>query len=255
MVFASAAALTLGVVTVPVYEVYKVGEEPRWLDGLDVLGRATGLRAAVVPHFDNTEGGTHDTRFCYLGERRLRMLEEQLPEGAFVLGVDEHTGLVLDLDTGEGRVVGRGRVSVRAGGETWTFPAGGTVTVAELAEHGRSTLSPTAPAPGEQFDFPGSGQREVEQFDLPGSPLPSEQFDFPGSGRPKVELFGSAAGAGGVSAAAVDAALAAGDVRGAVALVLQLDRLLLLACVVALSAVSRSDAAAPRARLRVRYTP
>ena len=55
---ASAAALTLGAVTIPVYEIYKVGEEPRWLEGLDLLGPATGLRAAVVPHYDNAEGGT-----------------------------------------------------------------------------------------------------------------------------------------------------------------------------------------------------
>ena len=34
---------------------------------------------AVVAHFDNAEGGTHDTRYCYLGEDRLRVLEAQLP--------------------------------------------------------------------------------------------------------------------------------------------------------------------------------
>ena len=76
---ASAAALTVGLVTVPVYEIYKVGEDPHWLDGLDLLGQSTGLKAAVVPHYDNAEGGTHDTRFCYLGERRLRVLEAALP--------------------------------------------------------------------------------------------------------------------------------------------------------------------------------
>ena len=74
LTMASAAALTLGSVTIPVYEIYKVGEEPRWLEGLDLLGAATGLRAAVVPHYDNAEGGNHDTRFCYMGERRLRIL-------------------------------------------------------------------------------------------------------------------------------------------------------------------------------------
>ena len=90
--FASAAALTLGLVSVPVYEIYKAGQPPHWLDGLDLLGAATGLRAAVIPHFDNAEGGNHDTRFCYLGERRLAAMVADLPEGAFVLGVDEHTG-------------------------------------------------------------------------------------------------------------------------------------------------------------------
>ncbi|MES4792849.1 MAG: hypothetical protein C4321_07520, partial [Chloroflexota bacterium] len=90
VVFASAAALTLGRFTIPVYEIYKVGEDPHWLEGLDLLG-LVGLVVAVVPHFDNAEGGTHDTRYCYMGERRLRMLEAQLPREAFVLGSDEHT--------------------------------------------------------------------------------------------------------------------------------------------------------------------
>jgi cyanophycinase-like exopeptidase len=134
VLFASAAALTLGVVTVPVYEVYKVGETPRWLTGLDVLGRATGLSAAVIPHFDNTEGGTHDTRFCYLGERRLAMLEQELPDDAFVLGVDEHTGLVIDLEAGTARVVGRGAVTVRSHGRDHVHPSGTTVGLEQIAD-------------------------------------------------------------------------------------------------------------------------
>ena len=81
LTMASAAALTLGAVTIPVYEIYKVGASPSWLPGLDLLAAATGLRAAVVPHYDNAEGGNHDTRFCYMGERRLRDLEGQLPPG------------------------------------------------------------------------------------------------------------------------------------------------------------------------------
>ena len=71
VVFASAAALTLGVATVPVYEIYKCGQDPHWLAGLDVAA-AAGIRAAIIPHYDNNEGGTHDTRFCYLGERRCQ---------------------------------------------------------------------------------------------------------------------------------------------------------------------------------------
>ncbi len=136
VVFASAAALTLGLVTVPVYEIYKVGESPRWLEGLDVLGAATGLRAAVIPHFDNTEGGTHDTRYCYLGERRLAMLENCLPEGAFVLGIDEHTGLVIDLDQQRAEVVGKGTMTVRTRDHVWTAASGQTLTLDELADHG-----------------------------------------------------------------------------------------------------------------------
>ena len=148
LTMASAAALTLGVVTIPVYEIYKVGDEPRWLEGLDLLGSATGLRAAVVPHFDNAEGGTHDTRYCYLGERRLRILERSLPEGAFVLGIDGHTALILDLDAGSAAVRGLGGVTVRAAGRNTVFPDGTETTIASLGEAAKSLAadrSPTVP--------------------------------------------------------------------------------------------------------------
>ncbi len=161
--FASAAALTLGLVTIPVYEVYKVGEDPRWLDGLDVLGRATGLRAAVVPHWNNAEGGTHDTRFCWQGERRLRILEDLLPEDTFVLGVDEHTGLVIDLDSGAAEVVGRGTVVVRRHGEEWVVPAGETISVEQIAEHGRSAAT-AVPLPG-PVDPPAATRSLDEELD------------------------------------------------------------------------------------------
>jgi hypothetical protein len=125
-------------VTIPVYEVYKVGDDPYWLDGLDVLGAATGLRAAVVPHWNNAEGGTHDTRFCWQGERRLKVLESQLPDDTFVLGVDEHTGIVIDLDSGACEIVGRGTVVVRVQGDEWVVPTGETITLEQIASHGRS---------------------------------------------------------------------------------------------------------------------
>ena len=154
--FASAAALTLGLLTIPVYEIYKVGETPRWLDGLDVVGRATGLRAAVVPHWNNAEGGTHDTRFCWLGERRLVALEAQLPDDAFVLGVDEHTGLVIDLDSRVCEVVGKGTVVVRVQGDEWVLNAGDTTTIDEIASHGSrsgsTTPAPTTPVAASSLD-------------------------------------------------------------------------------------------------------
>lgn len=132
VVFSSAAALTLGCSAVPVYEIYKAGSEPFWLPGLDLLEAATGLKAAVIPHYDNAEGGHHDTRFCYLGERRLRLMEALLPDGAFVLGVDEHTGLILDLDGGSASVVGLGSVTVRSNGDAVTFSAGTEMAIDSL---------------------------------------------------------------------------------------------------------------------------
>jgi hypothetical protein len=130
---ASAAALTLGRFTIPVYEIYKAGEAPRWLAGLDLL-TPLGLPVAVVPHYDNAEGGNHDTRFCYLGERRLRILEAELPAEVFILGVDGHTAFVMDLDAGTASVLGLGTVTVRKDGRSTVFPAGSEVPIAGLVE-------------------------------------------------------------------------------------------------------------------------
>ena len=137
LTMASAAALTLGVVTIPVYEIYKGGEDPRWLEGLDLLGAATGLRAAVVPHYDNAEGGNHDTRFCYMGERRLLALEAALPAGVFVLGVDSHTALVMDLDAGMVTVSGLGGITVRVDGRSARFTAGTEIAIDALGQVAR----------------------------------------------------------------------------------------------------------------------
>jgi hypothetical protein len=132
-VFASAAACTLGALTVPVYEIYKAGEAPHWREGLDLLA-GLGLEAVTIPHFDNAEGGTHDTRFCYLGERRLLQMEALLPAATWVLGVDEHTALLLDLAAGRVRVEGRGGVTVRARDVSVRFPAGSDVTIEVLLD-------------------------------------------------------------------------------------------------------------------------
>jgi len=129
--FASAAALTLGTKTVPVYEIYKCGEEPYWLDGLDLLSDL-GMPAVVIPHFNNAEGERHDTRFCYLGEQRLISLEAKLDKQEYVLGVDEHTALVIDLESDLARVSGNGVVTLRYDGVSRTFAAGEAIPLALL---------------------------------------------------------------------------------------------------------------------------
>lgn len=142
--FSSAAALTLGVRTVPVYEVYKSGADPYWLDGLDLLSDI-GLPVAVIPHYNNAEGGHHDTRFCYMGERRLRVLESMLPDGAFVMGLDEHTGVVMDLDADTATVVGLGVLTLRRDGVSAEIPSGETVAI-DVLRNGPSSGSGTAVA-------------------------------------------------------------------------------------------------------------
>ena len=132
-VLASAAAATAGRFTLPVYEIYKAGGAPRWLDGLDVLG-PLGLTVALIPHYDNAEGGRYDTRHCYLGERRLAVMERDLPANAAVLGVDEHTAVLIDLRTSDVEIRGRGGVTVRRSGRSVVLPAGTRLSVPELRD-------------------------------------------------------------------------------------------------------------------------
>jgi hypothetical protein len=132
-VFASAAACTVGRLAIPVYELYKVGDPPHWREGLDLL-RPVGLDAIVVPHYDNAEGGTHDTSCCYIGERRLRTLETNLDAATWVLGVDEHTAAVVDLDARVLRVEGRGRVVLRVKGAEHAVPSGSSITLDEVLD-------------------------------------------------------------------------------------------------------------------------
>ena len=134
LTFSSAAVLTLGAATVPVYEIYKAGEDPYWLEGLNVLAEV-GMNAAVIPHYNNAEGGHHDTRFCYLGERRLSVLEKSLAadhNNAYVLGLDEHTGVMIDLDAGSAQVVGLGVMTIRRNGVSVEIPTGTTLGIEVL---------------------------------------------------------------------------------------------------------------------------
>jgi cyanophycinase-like exopeptidase len=148
--FASAAACTLGLVALPVYEVYKVGEPVHWEKGLDLLSEAS-LPVAVIPHYNNREGGTHDTRFCYMGEPRLKALEEMMPGDAFVLGVDEHTACVIDLDSDEMTVTGVGCVTIRRGGQVTTIESGSSMPLQRVRAmgggEGLSTASHPTPTP------------------------------------------------------------------------------------------------------------
>ncbi|MBV1849674.1 CysS/YqeB C-terminal domain-containing protein [Catellatospora tritici] len=127
LVFASAAALTLGSHTIPVYEIYKAGADPHWLPGLNLFEQLTGVPAVVIPHYDNAEGGHHDTRYCYLGEPRLRLLERELPDDHLIVGVDEHTALICDLDQRTATVTGNGRLTLRRHGQSTTYPPNTTL--------------------------------------------------------------------------------------------------------------------------------
>ncbi|MGI9033824.1 MAG: CysS/YqeB C-terminal domain-containing protein [Acidimicrobiales bacterium] len=196
--FASAAAVTLGPFALPVYELYKVGQAPHWLEGLDLMG-SIGLPAVVVPHFDNAEGGTHDTRFCYMGERRLSLLEEMLPREVFILGVDEHTAAIFDLGAATVQVVGRGALTVRRRGAMARVEAGQAVAMAALAALAEGPAAVDGPAVTATRPPPAEAAPAAAESPLLAN-LARLQSDF-------------------------DQAMAAGDARGAVKAALALDDL------------------------------
>jgi cyanophycinase-like exopeptidase len=168
-IIASAAAAAMGLLAVPVYEIYKVGADPHWLDGLDLLG-VLGLKVAVIPHYDNAEGGTHDTRFCYMGERRLSMIEGQIPPDAAILGVDEHTALVLDLDAQRADVLGKGCATVRKAGVSTVLPKGSTLALAELREMVSSGTAARAACPAPACAGAEPAGHDANSRSAPGRP-------------------------------------------------------------------------------------
>jgi len=143
--FASAAGIGLGAYALPVYEIYKVGQDPSWIAGLDLLGQI-GVRCAVIPHYNNQEGGTHDTRFCYMGEERLRRLEALLPDDVLILGIDEYTACIIDVEAQSVSVRGRGGITARRRGSerVWTRT---TFPLAELRDPSNATSATTPGQP------------------------------------------------------------------------------------------------------------
>jgi len=143
----SVTGAALGEAVNSIRESYKVGDEPHWLPGLNLIERHTGMPAAMIPHYDNADGANHDTRFCYIGERRLRVMESLLPPEVFIIGVDEHTGIRFDLDERTAHVFGRGTMTIRHHGESWTVTSGESATFEEIISHTGSTIVLGEPAP------------------------------------------------------------------------------------------------------------
>jgi cyanophycinase-like exopeptidase len=144
VVVASAAAIAAGSFALPVYEIYKAGYDPYWTPGLGLL-TAYGLRLAIIPHWNNSDGGSGlDTSHCFMGQARFEQLLAMLPVEAVVLGLDEHTALLLDLQAQQARVIGHGAVHIwRNQVETtcpseMTFPLSwlGEVQIPQLSELG-----------------------------------------------------------------------------------------------------------------------
>lgn len=143
---ASAAAVAAGTCALPVYEIYKVGEDLHWKEGLGLL-EPYGLALAVVTHWDNTDGGAMlDTSRCYMGEARFADLLALLPAHVVVVGIAEHTALALDPATATAHVLGRGGVTVLRDGAPTSFARGASFPLATLGPFSLPRVETSVPA-------------------------------------------------------------------------------------------------------------
>lgn len=114
---ASAAVVAISAYALPVYEVYKVGEDIHWKPGLDLFGYY-GVPLVFIPHWNNNDGGDElDTSRCFMGQERFIKLMEMLPAELTVVGIDEKTGLIVYPESGICKVVGLGGVTLLHIGE------------------------------------------------------------------------------------------------------------------------------------------
>ena len=165
LVFASAATTAVGAFVLPVYEIYKAGEEPHWRPGLDFFG-AYGLSLVLIPHWNNAEGGAElDTSHCFMGAVRFAELMALLPEHVTVAGIDEHSALVFDFETAQAEVMGRGGITLLHAGQEQHFDAGQGFPLAALGP-----FRPCEPAAG----LPADVWEEVKSAQIsPPSTSPS----------------------------------------------------------------------------------
>ena len=117
----------------PVYEVYKVGEDIHSVPGLNFFGDFE-LHLSIIPHWNNAEGGDDvDTSRCFVGMQRFDVWCREVPPENTTIGLDEHTGLILDFDARECEVSGVSSVSlVRDDCKPKMYPAGEKFPLSEL---------------------------------------------------------------------------------------------------------------------------
>ena len=134
LAFSSAAAIALGAHVLPVYEIYKAGDDLHWQPGLDLFAHV-GLELAIVPHWNNAEGGANlDTSHCFMSAERFAALGALLPPTATILGIDEHTSVIVDVNRNTLAVRGQGEVAIIRGCERRTAGPGEELSLSLLGE-------------------------------------------------------------------------------------------------------------------------
>src|SRR5512140_4003485 len=137
LAFASSATIAVGAWALPVYEVYKVGQDIHSVPGLNLF-KDFGVMLSFIPHWNNAEGGDDvDTSRCFVGRDRFDIWCNSLPPENNTVGVDDHTGLIADFETDQGEVSGASWVSLVHDCQARIFPAGARFPLGELGTPGR----------------------------------------------------------------------------------------------------------------------
>ncbi len=132
LIFASAATIAVGAHALPVYEIFKVGEDIHVKNGLDLF-KDYNLPVSFIPHWNNAEGGADvDTSRCFVGRERFDVWRSMLPAGQTIVGLDEHTGIIVDFENQKCRISGVSSVTVCDGKETEIYPAGAKFGIEKL---------------------------------------------------------------------------------------------------------------------------
>jgi hypothetical protein len=133
LIFASAATISIGAHALPVYEIYKVGQEVHAVEGLDLFSDF-GLHISFIPHWNNAEGGADlDTSRCFVGMDRFEEWRKLVPdENETTIGLDEHTGLIVDFEAGVCEVNGVSSVSLVRRENPEMYPAGSKFNLSDL---------------------------------------------------------------------------------------------------------------------------
>src|SRR5574339_610569 len=134
LIFASAATISIGAHALPVYEIYKVGQDVHCVDGLNLFSDF-GLHVSFIPHWNNADGGVDlDTSRCFIGMDRFREWCDLVPAENETIGLDEHTGLIIDFETGLCEVSGVSSVSLVRECDPEMYASGSKFPLGELGE-------------------------------------------------------------------------------------------------------------------------
>ncbi len=134
LIFASAATVSVGAHALPVYEIYKVGQDVHAVDGLNLFADF-GLHVSFIPHWNNADGGVDlDTSRCFIGMDRFAEWCDLLPPENQTIGLDEHTGLIVDFASGLCEVSGVSSVSLVRECDPEMYPSGSKFPLNELGE-------------------------------------------------------------------------------------------------------------------------